>query len=251
MYLKTLGGLRRVHAILRRLDDDFCDPVELRADSALGVPGLIGVVRAGRVVHGECLGQRRARIGRVDGIHARGRASGCWERSCELPSVATWWCGEPAALQYVLKNIERLVIKPTYPKSEHSAGIRPRPGAATSAMSSIERLNARPHAYVAQERLAFSQAPVWGSAGGGGGGAQVQGFPPAPWGSAFMPMATPSGYRVMPGGLARIAADTADIVSMQRGGGSKDVWVLGAGSPLDAMTRSVAGAGTRSAGTPR
>ncbi len=56
LYLKTLGGLKRVHAVLRRLDDDFCDPAELRADSALGVPGLLKVVRAGRVVLGNALG---------------------------------------------------------------------------------------------------------------------------------------------------------------------------------------------------
>jgi hypothetical protein len=71
--LKTLGGLRRVHAIFRRLDDDFCDPVELRADSALGVPGLIAVVRAGNVVIANASRQRRARVGGVDGLHPRSR----------------------------------------------------------------------------------------------------------------------------------------------------------------------------------
>jgi uncharacterized alpha-E superfamily protein len=84
------------------------------------------------------------------------------------------------------------------------------------------RVKARPHAYVAQERLAFSQAPVWRSAGGAG----AQGFSARALGIRVYAIATDSGYRVMPGGLARIASDTADIVSMQRGGGSKDVWVL-------------------------
>ena len=56
VYLKTLPGLRRVHAILRRMDDDYCDPLELRPDSALGVPGLLGAVRAGRVVMANGLG---------------------------------------------------------------------------------------------------------------------------------------------------------------------------------------------------
>jgi uncharacterized alpha-E superfamily protein len=85
----------------------------------------------------------------------------------------------------------------------------------------VERLIARPHAYVAQERLAFSQAPVWRSAG-------AQDFAARALGIRVYAIATPTGYRVMPGGLARIAADTADVVSMQRGGGSKDVWVLAA-----------------------
>src|SRR5580692_2542470 len=224
VFLKTLGGLRRVHAILRRLDDDFCDPVELRADSALGVPGLIGVVRAGRVVMANALGS-----GVLESAAWMGFMPAAAERllgeKLQLPSVATWWCGEPAALQYVLENIDRLVIKPTYPNQNFQLvfgrDLKPEQRAEL-----IQRLNARPHAYVAQERLAFSQAPVWGSAGGGGGGAQVHGFSARALGIRVYAVATPSGYRVMPGGLARIAADTADVVSMQRGGGSKDVWVL-------------------------
>jgi uncharacterized alpha-E superfamily protein len=143
----------------------------------------------------------------------------------QLPSVATWWCGEPPALHYVLENIERLVIKPTYP-NQNFQPVFGRDLAADERDTLIARLNARPHAYVAQERLAFSQAPVWRSAGGGGGGAQVHGFSARALGIRVYAVATPSGYRVMPGGLARIAADTADIVSMQRGGGSKDIWVL-------------------------
>jgi uncharacterized circularly permuted ATP-grasp superfamily protein/uncharacterized alpha-E superfamily protein len=226
VFLKTLGGLRRVHAILRRLDDDFCDPVELRADSALGVPGLIGVARAGRVVIANALGS-----GVLESAAWMGFMPAAAERllgeKLQLPSVATWWCGEPPALHYVLENIERLVIKPTYP-NQNFQPVFGRDLAADERDTLIARLNARPHAYVAQERLAFSQAPVWRSAGGGGGGAQVHGFSARALGIRVYAVATPSGYRVMPGGLARIAADTADIVSMQRGGGSKDVWVLAA-----------------------
>ncbi len=117
VYLKTLGGLRRVHAILRRLDDDFCDPVELRADSALGVPGLIGVVRAGRVVLANGLGS-----GVLESAAWMGFMPAAAERllgeKLRLPSVATWWCGERLALDYVLENLERLVIKPTYPNQK-------------------------------------------------------------------------------------------------------------------------------------
>src|SRR5271169_3389240 len=227
VFLKTLGGLRRVHAILRRLDDDFCDPVELRADSALGVPGLIGVARAGRVVMANALGS-----GVLESAAWMGFMPAAAERllgeKLRLPSVATWWCGEPPALRYVLENIDRLVIKPTYPNQNFQV-VFGRDLAAQEREQLLKRLIARPHAYVAQERLAFSQAPVWGSAGGGGGGAEVQGFSARALGIRVYAVATPSGYRVMPGGLARIAADTADVVSMQRGGGSKDVWVLASG----------------------
>src|SRR5450631_3719990 len=215
--LKTLGGLRRVHAIFRRLDDDFCDPVELRADSALGVPGLIAVVRAGKVVIANALGS-----GVLESAAWMGFIPGAAERllgeKLLLPSVATWWCGEKLALDYVVENIERLVIKTAYPNQKFEAvfGRDLSPG---ERVTLTERLIARPHAYVAQERLAFSQAPVWRSAG-------AQGFSARALGIRVYAIATPSGFRVMPGGLARIASDTADIVSMQRGGGSKDVWVL-------------------------
>jgi uncharacterized circularly permuted ATP-grasp superfamily protein/uncharacterized alpha-E superfamily protein len=224
VYLKTLGGLRRVHAILRRLDDDFCDPVELRADSALGVPGLIAVVRAGRVVMANALGS-----GVLESAAWMGFIPAAAEKllgeKLQLPSVATWWCGEPPALSYVLENLERLVIKPAYPNQNFQATFgRDLDAAAREEL--IARLSARPHAYVAQERLSFSQAPVWRSSGGGGGGAQVHGFSARALGIRVYAVATPDGFRVMPGGLARIATDAADIVSMQRGGGSKDVWVL-------------------------
>jgi uncharacterized circularly permuted ATP-grasp superfamily protein len=118
--LKTLGGLRRVHAILRRLDDDFCDPVELRADSALGVPGLIAVVRAGRVVIANALGS-----GVLESAAWMGFIPAAAERllgeKLRLSSVATWWCGEKAALDYVVENIDRLVIKPAYPNQRFEA----------------------------------------------------------------------------------------------------------------------------------
>jgi uncharacterized circularly permuted ATP-grasp superfamily protein/uncharacterized alpha-E superfamily protein len=223
VYLKTLGGLRRVHAIFRRLDDDFCDPVELRADSALGVPGLIAVIRAGKVVIANSLGS-----GVLESAAWMGFIPAAAERllgeKLRLPSVATWWCGEQLALDYVVENIERLVIKPAYPNQKFEA-VFGRDLSPKERVTLIERLIARPHAYVAQERLAFSQAPVWRNAGAHG---DAPGFSARALGIRVYAIATPTGYRVMPGGLARIASDAADIVSMQRGGGSKDVWVLAA-----------------------
>src|SRR5260221_1323150 len=200
-YLKTLGGLRRVYAIFRRLDDDFCDPVELRADSALGVPGLIAVVRAGNVVIANPLGS-----GVLESAAWMGFMPAAAERllgeKLRLPSVATWWCGEQPALDYVVKNIERLVVKPTYPNQKFEAVFgRDLDPKALPAL--VTELVWRPHAYVAQKSLAFLQQPVWRSGG-------------ALWFSATAPVnrwdavSTPTGYRVMPGGLARIASDAAD-----------------------------------------
>jgi uncharacterized circularly permuted ATP-grasp superfamily protein/uncharacterized alpha-E superfamily protein len=234
VYLKTLGGLRRVHAIFRRLDDDYCDPVELRADSWLGVPGLISVVRAGRVLIANALGsgvlESAAWMGFIPAAAQR-----LLGEPLRLASVATWWCGEKPALDYVVENIARLVVKPAFPNQrfEPAFGRDLQPGERASL---IERITARPHAYVAQEPLAFSQAPVWR------GGAAPE-FAARALGIRVYAIATPTGYRVMPGGLARIAPDGADIVSMQRGGGSKDIWVLAddIGAPHDALAPRGAG----------
>src|ERR1700735_1543415 len=101
VYLKMLGGLRRGHALLRRVGDDFCDPVEWRADSALGVPGLIGVVRAGRVVVANALGS---------GVLESAAWMGFMPAACErllgeklrLPSGATWGGGERPGLGFLV-----------------------------------------------------------------------------------------------------------------------------------------------------
>ena len=117
VFLKTLAGLRRVHAILRRLDDDFCDPLELRAGSALGVPGLLGAVRAGRVVLANALGsgvlESAAWLGFLPGA-----ARVLLGESLRLPSVATWWCGEKPALEYAIAHLDRLVVKPAFPNQK-------------------------------------------------------------------------------------------------------------------------------------
>ncbi|MDX5408676.1 MAG: circularly permuted type 2 ATP-grasp protein, partial [Thauera sp.] len=114
VWLRTLDGLRRVHVILRRVDDLWCDPLELRDDSALGVAGLVAAVRAGTVTVANALGS---------GILETGALLGYLPRLCEqllgsklrMPSVATWWCGEPAACAYALKHLRELVVKPAYP----------------------------------------------------------------------------------------------------------------------------------------
>ncbi len=211
--------------------------MELRADSALGVPGLIGVVRAGRVVLANGLGSGVLESAAWMGFMPAAAEKLLGEK-LRLPSVATWWCGERLALDYVLANIERLVIKPTYPNQNFQA-VFGRDLDAGARAELLERVEARPQAYVAQERLAFSQAPVWRSPG-------AQGFSARALGIRVYAIATASGYRVMPGGLARIASDAADVVSMQRGGGSKDVWVLAA-DRQSTDEAAVSGGATRAA----
>lgn len=218
VYLKTLGGLRRVHAILRRLDDDYCDPVELRSDSALGVPGLLQAVRAKRVMLANPLGsgvlQSAAWMGFLPGV-----AEWLLGESLQLPSVATWWCGERPALDYVFKHIDDLVIKPAFPNQRYDV-VFGRELSSEQREDLFERMRKRPQAYVAQERFALSQVPVWREQGALRLAAKAVSL-------RVYAIATTEGYQVMPGGLARIAGDTSDdVVSGQHGGGSKDVWVL-------------------------
>jgi uncharacterized circularly permuted ATP-grasp superfamily protein/uncharacterized alpha-E superfamily protein len=221
VYLKTLGGLRRVHTILRRLDDDYCDPVELRSDSALGVPGLISAIRAQNVVIANALGtgvlESAAWLGFLPGVAER-----LLGESLQLPAVATWWCGEKPALDYVLENLDRLVVKPTYPNQR----FEPVFGSdieGEERTDLIRRLRARPYAYVAQEHIPLSQAPVWRSHG-------APNFAARAFTIRVYAIATEAGFRVLPGGLARVASEgAAEVVSAQRGGGSKDIWVLSDG----------------------
>ena len=218
VYLKTLGGLRRVHSILRRLDDDFCDPLELRGDSALGVPGLLGALRAGRVMVSNALGtgviESAAWLGFLPPISER-----LIGEKLLLPEVATWWLGEKPALEYVLANLDRLVIKPAYPNQRFEPMFGGEfQGRARELL--VERLRNRPYAYVAQEHVRLSQAPVWKSAAGSELTARAITI-------RVYAVNTPDGFRVMPGGLARVANEAAaDVVSTQRGGGAKDIWVL-------------------------
>ena len=218
VFLKTLSGLKRVHTILRRLDDDFCDPVELRVDSALGVPGLLAAVRKGNVAVANALGsgvlESAAWMGFLPAV-----AEQLIGEKLSMPSVATWWCGEPAAFAAVRANLSNLVIKPAFPNQSFGPVFGSELDA-SEREAMVARIRARPHAFVAQEHLAFSQAPVWYTK-------NADGFSARALGIRVYAIATARGYRVMPGGLARFASDAhAEIVSMQRGGGSKDVWVL-------------------------
>jgi uncharacterized circularly permuted ATP-grasp superfamily protein/uncharacterized alpha-E superfamily protein len=228
VYLKTLGGLKRVHTILRRLDDDFCDPVELRGTSALGVPGLISAIRAQNIVISNALGsgvlESAAWLGFLPGI-----AENLFGESLLLPAVATWWCGEKPALDYVLGNLGRLVIKPTYP-NQHFEPVFGSDIGGEDRHALIRRLQKRPYAYVAQEHIRLSQAPVWRSNG-------TPNFAARAFSIRVYAIATQSGFRVLPGGLARVASESAvDVVSTQRGGGSKDIWVLSDGEDEVAAT---------------
>jgi uncharacterized circularly permuted ATP-grasp superfamily protein/uncharacterized alpha-E superfamily protein len=232
VWLKTLSGLKRVHAILRRQDDDYCDPLELRSDSALGIPGIVDAVRRGNVLVANALGSNLLESSTLLGYLPKL----CQELLGEplrMPSVATWWCGEPAALQQVVANVDRLVIKAAFPQLR----VEPMFGEDLDERGRkrvISMLRARPNDYVAQELVHLSQAPIWD-----------RGHPrllARSIGLRVFACASPNGYVVMPGGLTRVAsAADARVISMQRGGTSKDTWVLASGpvSTFSLLRRSI------------
>jgi uncharacterized circularly permuted ATP-grasp superfamily protein/uncharacterized alpha-E superfamily protein len=224
VYLKTLGGLEPVDVILRRLDDAFCDPLSLRSDSSLGVAGLVQAVRAGNVVVANSLGSGVVETAALMAF-LPSLCKHLLDEELAMPSVATWWCGHEDALAYVVDNLESLVIKPAFPVVGHE----PIFGSALAAAARDEllaRVRARPHEYVAQEQVTLSTAPVW----------TRDGLQPRHVVLRTFGIATGDGYRVMPGGLARVATSRESlVVSMQRGGGSKDTWV-GSEGPVSAMT---------------
>ncbi len=239
VWLKTLSGLQRVSVILRRLDDDYCDPLELRADSALGVPGLTEAARRGNVVIANGLGSGILESGALLG-YLPSLAMHVLGENLRLPSIATWWCGEPAALDEAIDRLESLVIKPAFPQTgERPVFGRDLVGDARDAF--IARLRARPQNYVAQEMVKLSRAPTWQPiavpepAGGvrslRTGTSETRGLQSAVIGLRVFACAQGDGYVVMPGGLTRVASGPDDrVLSMQMGGASKDTWVLASGN---------------------
>src|ERR1051325_2175853 len=159
VFLKTLEGLQPVDVIFRRVDDSFCDPLELRSDSFLGVPGLVEAARAGNVTIANALGsgilESPAFLAFLPSLCRH-----LLSEELRLPSVATWWCGQAKEQQYVLDHLTQIVIKPAF-------GTLARKPVFGGRLTAPERQNllaairARPHEYVGQEQVALSTAPAW------------------------------------------------------------------------------------------
>ncbi len=216
VYLKTLGGLKPVDVISRRVDDSFCDPLELRGDSLLGVPGLVEAVRNGSVVIDNALGSGLVETPALMAF-LPGLCRQLLGEELRMPSVATWWCGQEEPRRYVLEHLKELVIKQTFP----SFGRHPQfPGTMPPAAydSLVRRIEGDAESFVAQERVALSTVPVRTDAGIVPRHAVLRIY--ASWNG--------ESYSVLPGGLTRVSTqDSSLVVSMHRGGGSKDTWVLG------------------------
>jgi len=215
VWLKSLEGLHQVDVILRRIDDAYCDPLELRQDSRLGVPGLLQSARLGNVAIANPIGsailENPALMAFLPGI-----AKYFLGEDLKIPSVATWWCGHERECSFVLDNLDRLVIKPIH----STPGFRTVFGAQLTVAEQAElrqRILRRPHLYVGQEMVSFSTAP-----------SLVDGWiePRNAILRSFL-VDGDNGYVTMPGGLTRIAPQAGELqVSNRSGGLSKDTWVL-------------------------
>jgi uncharacterized circularly permuted ATP-grasp superfamily protein/uncharacterized alpha-E superfamily protein len=215
VWMRSLGRLDPVHVILRRVDASWCDPLELRPASRLGVAGLTEAVRTGSVSVVNTLGssvlENPALMAFLPRLcqHLLGGA-------LRLPSVGTWWCGEDDGRRHVLANLEQLVIRPIARETGTSSVL----GWECSA-AELEHLRrmiaARPLQWVGQEPLAMAGTPTLTSAG------------LEPRRSVLRAFAVPrnDSYVVMPGGLTRVApAGPRRLISSQNGAISKDTWVL-------------------------
>ncbi len=219
LYLKTLEGLKPVHGLLKRVDDDWLDPLELRAESTLGIPGLLQAVRAGNVLVANTPGsgflESNALLGFLPQLSRT-----LLQEELLLPAIPSWWCGEPAAMHDVLPRLQDCVIKPTYPYAPGRKSFEPVMGHKLDWRGLDEwraRIQSDPEAHTVQGFLPLSHTPTF---------ANLQSMPSRPVILRVFVLANEEGgWQVLPGGLARLGTQTG-IASMQQGGSSADVWVL-------------------------
>jgi uncharacterized circularly permuted ATP-grasp superfamily protein/uncharacterized alpha-E superfamily protein len=220
VFIRTVSGLKRADVLVRRLDSDFADPLELNARSRLGVPGLVQAVRDKAVVVANALGsglvEGRALLSFLPAL-----APAVLGRELALPNVATWWLGQAHAREEVLDRLDEMLIAPAF-TSELSPGSGRAVvlGGALEAEEKSKLLAAIHHRgidFVAQEAVSLSTTPVWCNGR----------LEPRPFTLRLFLARTRDGWRVMPGGIVRVADDVdTRVVTMQHGGRAADAWVL-------------------------
>ncbi|WP_334175954.1 circularly permuted type 2 ATP-grasp protein [Pseudoxanthobacter sp.] len=229
LYIRTVAGLKRADAVLRRLDGDFADPLELNARSQIGVPGLVDALRHNSLVMANSLGsgliESRAMMSFLPALGGALLGEGL-----ELPNVATWWCGQPAEREVVRDNLERLAIAAAFgsrlPGRQETGALLGAGLDADGRKAMLDLIDRRGVDVVGQEIVKLSTMPVWNKGR----------LEPRPFILRVFVAATHDGWQVMPGGFCRLSDDRdARALTMQQGGSSADVWVL-AGAPVPATT---------------
>jgi uncharacterized circularly permuted ATP-grasp superfamily protein/uncharacterized alpha-E superfamily protein len=233
VWLRSLSGFDPVDVVIRRVDDQWCDPVELRADSLLGVPGLLEVTRRGRVTVINPLGtgviENPAIAGLLDGL-----APTLLGEELALRGPDSWWCGEPEGLSHVLAHLDRLVLRSINPTPARRPVVGPL--LAIDALIELrDRIRARPWEWVGQELIHPSTVPTVTDAGT---------LEPRPTVLRTFAVTDESGsgggdynLSVLPGGLTRVGADPSSLaISSHNDGTSKDTWVASTEPALQQST---------------
>ncbi|MFN7983532.1 MAG: circularly permuted type 2 ATP-grasp protein [Vicinamibacterales bacterium] len=217
VWMRTTKGLRRVHVIYRRIDDDFLDPEAFRADSMLGVPGLLRAYKAGRVALANAPGNGVA-DDKVMYAYVPEMIRYYEGTDPILPNVPTYLCWRDADRQHVLQHLDTLVVKAANEAGGYGMLVGPHSTASEREIFA-EKINANPRNYIAQPTLALSRMPTL--AGDRLEGRHVDLRPYILYGA--------DDIRVVPGGLTRVALRKGSlVVNSSQGGGSKDTWVLNA-----------------------
>jgi uncharacterized circularly permuted ATP-grasp superfamily protein/uncharacterized alpha-E superfamily protein len=220
VFIRTVSGLKRTEVLLRRLDADFADPLELNARSRLGVPGLVQAVRDGTVAIANALGsgvvEAQAMLSFLPAL-----APAVLGRELALPNIATWWLGAADAREEIIGRLDRMVIASAFVGELPGYGERREVlGAALDTderKRTLQCIAQRGIDFVAKEAVSLSTMPVWRNGR----------LEPRPFTLRLFLARASDGWRVMPGGFVRVADDAdARAVSLQRGGSTADVWVL-------------------------
>jgi uncharacterized circularly permuted ATP-grasp superfamily protein/uncharacterized alpha-E superfamily protein len=215
VWMRSVGKREPVDVILRRVDAWFCDPLELKPDSQLGVPGLVEAARAGGVSIVNTLGSSVLENPALMAFLPK-LSETLLGTPLRLPSVGTWWCGEESGRRYVLANLERLVVRPTSRRT--GSGSRLGWQLSSAELEQLRRrIEHRPLEWVGQEPLAMASAPTLTTSGLQARRSVLRAFA----------IARADSYVVMPGGLTRVAPDAGvSPISNQAGAITKDTWVL-------------------------
>jgi uncharacterized circularly permuted ATP-grasp superfamily protein/uncharacterized alpha-E superfamily protein len=227
--VRTVSGLKPVSVLWRRMDASFVDPLELRHDSRIGTPGLTEALRHGSLSMVNALGSGILETRALNAFMPR-LSRDLLGEPLKLPTIATWWCGQPAERQHVIDNFDRLMIGPAFstglPIDDHKATFLGARLAPADRQTMIERLLSEGSSLVGQEPVRLSTAPV-----------HVDGeLQPRPITLRVYAARTANGWSIMPGGFARVGS-TSDTtaIAMQRGGQAADVWVV-SDKPVERVT---------------
>jgi len=215
LYMKTVRGVQAIDVLLRRVNSAWCDPLELHNHSLLGVPGMVNAIRHGNLTVANGLGSGVAESTALTSFLPK-LSRNLLGETLECPSVATWWCGHQRERDYVIEHIGELIVKPTFRSPTAPTYYGPSMSAAERS-ELIARIHQNPQQFCGQDIFSHATIPT------------LNGDHLLPRNFVMRVLMIPSGddWKIMPGGLVRYSEDEQHIsTSLERGGMSKDTWVL-------------------------